>query len=97
MRVITMALPQSSIEDVLCSRVRLKILKVLMQSDELNVSEIARKIGVNYASTKMHLEALEKEGVLTHVMFGKRIRYYRFQESARARAVKAFIEAWHAP
>ncbi len=92
-----MALQQSNIEDVLCSRVRLKILKVLMKSDELTVSDIARKIGVNYASTKKHLEALEKEDVLTHVMFGKRIRYYRYKESTRAKAVKAFIEAWHAP
>ena len=97
MRETAMTHSQSNIEDVLCSKITLKILKLLMQSDELTVSEIARRLGVNYASARLHLEALEKEDVLTHVMFGKRIRYYRYEESRRADAVKAFIEAWHAP
>ncbi len=68
-----------------------------MQSEELTVSEIARRLCVNYASTKTHLKALEEENVLMHVMFGKRIRYYRYKESTRAKAVKMFIKAWHDP
>ena len=85
--------PHSNIEDVLCSRVRLRILKLLAESNMLNVSDIAAKTGVNYASAKAHLEALEGEDVLSHVMFGKRVRYYRFGDSARAEAVQEFLEA----
>ena len=94
MRVTTMTLPQSNIEDVLCSKTRLRILKLMMQSEQLTVSEIARRMGVNYASASIHLETLENEGILSHVMFGKRIRYYKLRESNRAQAVKELIEAW---
>ena len=86
---------QSSIEDTLCSRVRLRILRLLTETQTLTVSEIAFKMGVNYVSARTHLEALEMEGVLSHTNFGKRIRYYRFKESARASAVRKLIEAWH--
>ena len=93
MRVTTMT-PPLNIEDVLCSRVRLRILKLLADSDRFTVSDIAAKTGVNYASAKAHLETLEGEDVLSHVMFGKRIRYYKLKGSARATAVKAFREAF---
>jgi predicted ArsR family transcriptional regulator len=86
--------PQSSIEDTLCSRVRLRILKLLAEIQELTVSEIAFKTEVNYVLARAHLEALEMEGVLSHINFGKRIRYYKFKESARANAVKKLIEVW---
>jgi hypothetical protein len=40
------------------------------------------------------LETLEGEDILLHVMFGKRIRYYKFRDSARVMAVKEFLEAF---
>jgi DNA-binding transcriptional ArsR family regulator len=92
--VTLMKLPQSGIEDALCSKTRLKILKLLMLSEELTVSVIARRVGVNYRLASTHLEALESEDVLTHVLFGKRVRYYKFKESNRARAIKALIKVW---
>jgi DNA-binding transcriptional ArsR family regulator len=48
--------PHSNVEDVLCSKTRLKILKLLMQLELLTISEIARRTTVNYASAKTHLE-----------------------------------------
>ncbi|MEM2912135.1 MAG: winged helix-turn-helix domain-containing protein [Candidatus Bathyarchaeia archaeon] len=82
------------IEKVLGSKVRLKILKILLQIGELNVSEIARRIGANHKTTVAHLEILENEGILQHKTFG-RIRIYRFNESSeRAKALKNFIEEW---
>jgi DNA-binding transcriptional ArsR family regulator len=86
---------QSSIKDDLCTRVRPRILKLLLELQMLNVSDIAAKVGVNYVSASTHLEALEDADVLSHTMFGKRIRYYRLKESVRANAVKKLIEAWH--
>jgi predicted transcriptional regulator len=88
--------PQRNIEDVLCSKTRLKILKVLIDS-QLTPSEIARAVGVNYVITEQHLEILEAEGILSHVKFGKRIRYYKYSESSpRAEAVKHMIENFEA-
>jgi predicted transcriptional regulator len=83
------------IEDVLCSKTRLKILKLLLDSESLNVSEIARQAGVNYAKTLEHLNILEAEGILMHTMFGKRIRFYKFnQVSPKAKAIRNLIEAF---
>jgi predicted transcriptional regulator len=83
------------IEDVLCSKTRLKILKLLLDSESLNVSEIARQVGVNYAKTLGHLNVLEAEGILEHVMFGRRIRFYKFnQGSLKAKAIRDLIEAF---
>ena len=97
-RIIDTVKPtQSKLEDTLCSKVRLRILKLLLESQKLTTSEIAAKVGVNYVVARAHLNALEKGDVLTHANFGKRIRYYRFKESTRALAVKNFIEAWCRP
>jgi DNA-binding transcriptional ArsR family regulator len=89
-----MTSPHTDIEDVFCSRTRLKVLKVLMESELLTVSEIARRTAVNYVSARTHLETLENGNILTHLMFGKRIRYYKFKDSPIAKAVKDLIEAY---
>jgi len=83
-----------NVEDVFSSKLRMKILKVLVRMGELNVSEIARRMGVNYSMTDRHLKVLEEEGILQHRVFG-RIRLYRFnQYSSKAKAVQNLIEAW---
>jgi len=83
-----------NVEDVFCSKLRMKILKILAQVGELNVSEIARRLGVNYNTTSGHLEILEGEGVLQHKVFG-RIRLYRLNEhSPKARVIQNLIEVW---
>jgi len=80
------------IEDVLCSKTRLKILKILISS-QLTPSEIAERVGVCYANAAKHLETLEAEGLIEHVMFGKRTRFYKFNEtSPKAIAVRNLIE-----
>lgn len=82
------------IEEALGNRLRLKILRVLSHVRELNVSEIARKLGANHKTVTKHLKALEEAGILQHKNFG-RIHLYRLNEmSAKARAVKMLIESW---
>ena len=83
-----------NVEDVFSSKLRIKILKILMQVGELNVSEIARRLGVNYNTTSKHLNVLEDEGILQHKVFG-RIRLYRLNEhSPKAKGVQNLMEAW---
>jgi ribosomal protein S25 len=56
-----------------------------MQSELLTVSGIAKRTTINYVSARTHLETLENGNILTHVMFGKRIRYYKFKDSPSVR------------
>jgi len=82
------------IEDVLSSRGRVKILRILVEIGELNISEIARRAGLNYATTNEHLLALENHGLVRHKRFG-RIRIYRFNvENPRAGMIKKLVEFW---
>ncbi len=82
------------LEDVFSSKLRMKILKLLDKMHELNVSEIAHRLGVNYGLATKHLKVLEEEGIIQHKMFG-RIRLYRLNEnSVKTKAVQNIIEAW---
>lgn len=82
------------IEAVFSSRPRMKILKLIARLGALNVSDIARRISLNYTATNQHLKMLEAEGVLQQRVYG-RIRMYKFNESSpKAKAVQNLIETW---
>lgn len=82
------------IEEVFSSKPRMKILKLIARLGELNVSDIARRIGVNFTTTSRHLRVLEEEGILQQRVYG-RIRMYRFnQASPKAKVVLDLIEIW---
>jgi DNA-binding transcriptional ArsR family regulator len=81
-------------EEVFSSKPRVKILKLIYSLGSLNVSDIARRLKMNYTSTAKHLKILEEEGVL-HVHIYGRVKMYRFNEgSVKAKAIAALIEAW---
>jgi len=81
-------------EDFFSSKVRIKILKTLWQVGELNISGIARRLGVNYETTNKHLKVLENEGMVQHKRFG-RIRIYRLNEhSPKTKSVQNLLEVW---
>jgi DNA-binding transcriptional ArsR family regulator len=83
-----------SIETVFSSRGRVKILKILVDLNELNISEIARRTGLNYTTTNQHLQVLEATGIVRHKNFG-RIRIFRFnEENPRARRIKELMNEW---
>jgi len=82
------------IEDVFSSRGRVKILRILAEIGELNISEIARRAGLNYTTANQHLEALENSGLVRHKKFG-RIRIFCFnEENPRAEIIKRLIDLW---
>jgi len=83
-----------SIETVFSSKGRVKILKILAEIGELNISEIARRAKLNYTTTNQHLQVLETSGIVRHKNFG-RIRIFRFNnENPRAKSIKGLIEEW---
>ena len=82
------------IEEVFSSRPRMKILRLVARLGALNVSEIARRINLNYSTTNKHLKLLETEGIIQQRVYG-RIRMYKFRDgSPKARAVQNLIEVW---
>lgn len=82
------------LEEVFSSKPRMKILKLIYALGSLNVSDVARRVGLNYTSTAEHLRVLEAEGILEVRTYG-RVRMYRFSEgSAKAKAAAGLIEAW---
>ncbi|MCK4320205.1 winged helix-turn-helix transcriptional regulator [Candidatus Bathyarchaeota archaeon] len=82
------------IEDIFSSKGRVRILRLLVEIEELNISEIARRAGLNYTTTNQHLQALENAGLVRHKRFG-RIRIFRFnEEDSRAKIIKKLIENW---
>lgn len=83
-----------AIEDLLSSRGRIKILKELAKSTELNISELCRRVDLNHSSTKSHLEVLLASGLIEEKKFG-RIKIYRYRiEDLRARSLRSFLDLW---
>ena len=82
------------VEEVFSSKPRMKILRLVARLGALNVSDIARRIKMNYSTTNQHLKLLEAEGILQQRVYG-RVRMYRFNEaSPKAKAVQNLIETW---
>ena len=58
-------------EDLLGSRGRIRVLRVLAESGELNISEVTRRTGMNYTSVERHLKRLKEMGLLSEKRYGK--------------------------
>ncbi|MFW9973654.1 MAG: ArsR/SmtB family transcription factor [Candidatus Thorarchaeota archaeon] len=85
---------QVAIEDIFSSRGRIKILKELAASNELNISELCRRVDLNHSSTKSHLEVLLNSGLIEEKKFG-RIKIYRYRiEDLRARSLRSLFNLW---
>jgi DNA-binding transcriptional ArsR family regulator len=83
-----------ALEEIFSSKGRVKILRILSEIGELNISEIARRAGLNYATTNQHLQVLEQHKLVKHKTFG-RIRIFRYnEENTRAQIIRELIESW---
>jgi DNA-binding transcriptional ArsR family regulator len=71
----------------------LKILKLLFQYAQLNTSDLAHRLGTNYASTLGDLSLLKKEGIVAERRSGK-TRFFRFTKTLKAQAVVKLLEEW---
>ena len=63
--------PDRRAEEVLGSRGRVRVLQVLSESGELNISEVSRRTGLNYTSVERHLVKLQRLGLLREKRYGK--------------------------
>ena len=73
-------LSKVALEDVLSSKGRVRILKLLAELGELNVSAISRNINLNHSAVKEHLKFLTEAGLIREKRFG-RILIYQFRDN----------------
>jgi DNA-binding transcriptional ArsR family regulator len=81
------------VEDVFCSKTRMKILKLLFKLGQVNTSDLAHRLGTNYATTIKHLVLLENDGVIAERVSGE-TRFFRLTNTLKARAVVRLLEEW---
>lgn len=82
-----------NIENLLGSKARIKILKVLVSKGELNITAIAREAEVNHRTALHHLEELKKAGILSEKVFG-RVRIFRINsEDPRVEALRLLFKS----
>ncbi len=59
----------------------------------MHTSDIAGKLRISYNMALNHLDLFEKENVIKHSMYG-RVRYFRFTDSTKAKAIKELLDLW---
>lgn len=70
------------------------MLTVLLESGELNISEITRRSGLSHSSAARHLEFLAKAGLISEKRFN-RIRIFRVDhESPYVVALNRLLSDW---
>jgi predicted transcriptional regulator len=81
-------------ENVLGSKGRCKIIKLLALKTELNISEIVKQTRLNHIDVKKHLAFLELIDFVQEKKYG-RIKIYRFkEENLKAKSLKNLILFW---
>ena len=67
---------------------------IMMESNELNISEITRRSGISHSSVEVHLELLVERGILTEKRFN-RIRIFKVDgTSPMVGALTRFMDDW---
>jgi len=73
---------------------RTKVLTIMLETGELNISEITRRSGLSHSAAARHLEFLTRSGILIEKRFN-RIRIFRVdQASPLAGALMRFYSDW---
>ena len=84
----------NSLENLLGSKCRVKIMCLLAKHNELNISAIVKKAGLNNKLARQHLNVLKKMDMIQEKNFGK-IRIYRYKkENVKAKAFASLIDVW---
>jgi len=87
-------LPKLAVEDVLSSKGRVRILKLLAELGELNISAISRTINLNHSAVKEHLKFLTKVGLIKEKKFGRILIYQYEDNNIFAHSLKKLFDIW---
>ena len=83
-----------AVEEVLSSKGRVRILKLLAEIGELNISAISRAINLNHTAVKEHLRFLVQVGLIREKRFGRILIYQFVQENILAHSLKQLFKIW---
>lgn len=73
----------NAMDAIMESKVRIKIILVLSELEEISVTQLAKAIGSNYALTLKHVKALEELGIVKEVNIG-RMRIVKLNKHSEA-------------
>ncbi|MGC9135793.1 winged helix-turn-helix domain-containing protein [Caldivirga sp.] len=59
------------VDEIMESKVRIKVILALYELGELNITQLAKIIGSNYTLTLKHVKALERVGIVKEVTIGR--------------------------
>lgn len=80
--------------DILGSTGKARILKLLADVQELNITAIARKTKLNHGRLSQHLQELKELGVIAEKRYG-RIKIYKINELYEWNIkLKKFLKDW---
>jgi len=60
-----------SLEEILGSPGRIRILRILAEHQEVNITRIVRETGMHYRLVNKHIEVLKKHGIVIEKRFGR--------------------------
>ena len=78
------------LEDLFSSRGRVRVLQIMSERRELNISAIARYTRLNYVTVLKHLNALKGLGIVEERRFGK-IRIFRLKNESKMAQLLAYF------
>lgn len=59
------------VDFVLGARSRIRIIRELYRASELNTTDLARRLGINYSLLEEHLEILKEAGIVEEHRIGR--------------------------
>lgn len=84
----------SQLEEILSSKARVKILRVILEKGEVNVNQIIRETKLNYKTVCKHVDYLVNAGLVEEVRIG-RLRLVRPNWlNPRTRKLEEFLSSF---
>lgn len=84
-----------SLDRVLSSSGRIRILALLSEVEDLHLTEIAKRTEQSYSATERHLNELSEAGIVEERDYG-RVRVFRLnQVNNRARLIQELVHRWN--
>ena len=80
--------------EILGSRPKIKILSLLLEEEEVNITALVRKSGLGYRTVEHHLKELQELGLVAEKRFG-RIRIVKLEgNDPRIASLRRFLTEW---
>jgi len=86
--------PKVMLEDIIGSRNKVKILRILASHELISFSELRKRIGLNYNALKKYLNTLIRAGILKEYEISKFKIYKLRREDRRVKHIIELFKVW---